>query len=210
MSSAIALWHKACVIASRALDLRGDGGTSPARLRFSDVTMVVDAFKLACNDQGELYAPSHQGRMLRQFFDLLDFARREGIAGDLSPRFVRHPGHHSIKWVDRPGQPLPAQPGSAVRGQPLAIAGPQHRPGRNDRPADRNRRVNRARHLTLRTQKPVMTRKDAARRTRMLAARSGQRRRRHPRPPHHFRQHLDVHASQLAACIHNNPSGSTS
>jgi integrase len=62
--------------------------------------MVVDAFKLACGDKGELYAPSHQGRMLRQFFDLLDFARREGIAGDLSPRFVRHPGHHSIKQVD--------------------------------------------------------------------------------------------------------------
>jgi integrase len=92
--------HKACVIASQALGLRGDGGASPARLRFSDVTMVVDAFKLACNDEGELYAPSHQGRLLRQFFDLLDFARREGIAGELSPRFVRHPGYHSIQRVD--------------------------------------------------------------------------------------------------------------
>lgn len=92
--------HKACVIASRALDLRGDGGTSPARLRFSDVSMLVDAFKLACNDKGGLYAPSHQDRLLRDFFDLLDFARREGTAGDLSPRFARHPGYHSIQRVD--------------------------------------------------------------------------------------------------------------
>lgn len=92
--------HKACVIASRALDLRGDGGADPALLRFSDVTVVVDAFKLASSEDGQLYAPSHQGRLLRQFFDLLDFARREGIAGELSPRFVRHPGYHAIKRVD--------------------------------------------------------------------------------------------------------------
>jgi hypothetical protein len=31
---------------------------------------------------------------------MLDFGRREGGAGDLSPRFVRHPGHHTIKRVD--------------------------------------------------------------------------------------------------------------
>jgi len=92
--------HKACVIASGALGLRGDCGASPDRLRFSDVTMVVDAFKLACSDKGGLYAPSHQAGLLRDFFDLLDFARREGIAGDLSPRFVRHPGYHSIPRVE--------------------------------------------------------------------------------------------------------------
>jgi len=92
--------HKACVIASRALDLRGDGGTSPDRLRFSDVTMVVDAFKLARGGKGEPYAPSHQDRLLREFFDLLDFARREGIAGGLSPRFARDPRHHAIRQVD--------------------------------------------------------------------------------------------------------------
>jgi integrase len=83
--------HKACVIASRALDLRSDGGANPARLRFSDVTMVVDAFRAARNEKD---------RLLRDFFALLDFARREGTAGGLSPRFIRHPGHHSIKQAD--------------------------------------------------------------------------------------------------------------
>jgi integrase len=92
--------HRACVIASRALGLRGDGGASPARLRFSDVTVVVDAFKLACTEGGRLHAPSQQGRLLRCFFDLLDFARREGIAGGLSTRFVLHPGHHVIQRPD--------------------------------------------------------------------------------------------------------------
>jgi integrase len=93
-------WHKACVIASKALELRGDGGANPAALRFSDVTMIVDAFKLACDENGELYAPSHQRHLLRHFFDLLDFGRREEIAGDLAPRFVPHPGHHTIKDVE--------------------------------------------------------------------------------------------------------------
>jgi hypothetical protein len=93
-------WHKACVIASRALELRPDHGSDPSKLRFSDVTMVVDAYKLAHNNAGELYAPSHQGHLLGHFFDLLDFGRREGVAGDLSPSFVRHPGHHTIKQVD--------------------------------------------------------------------------------------------------------------
>src|ERR1700677_1127669 len=83
-----------------ALDLRSDGGANPAGLRFSDVTMVVDAFKLAGKENGELYAPYYQSCLLRGFFDLLDFGRREGIAGELSPRFVRHPGHHAIKRVD--------------------------------------------------------------------------------------------------------------
>jgi integrase len=92
--------HKACVVASRALGLRGDAGMSPDRLRFSDVTMVVDAFKVARSVKGELYAPSHQDRLLREFFDLLDFARREGIAGGISPRFARDPRHHAIRQVD--------------------------------------------------------------------------------------------------------------
>ncbi|RNL71311.1 hypothetical protein [Streptomyces sp. I6] len=35
-----------------------------------------------------------------QFFDLLDFGRREGVLDGLSPRFVRHPDHHTIKKVD--------------------------------------------------------------------------------------------------------------
>jgi len=92
--------HKACVIASRALALRGDGGADPSGLRFSDVTVVIDAFRLADDDEGGLYAPSYQDRLARDFFDLLDFARREGIAGDLSPRFARHPGHHVIRGID--------------------------------------------------------------------------------------------------------------
>lgn len=108
--------HKACVIASGALGLRGDGGASPDRLRFSDVTMVVDAFKLARSGKGKLYDPSHQAGLLRDFFDLLDFARREGIAGDLSPRFVRHPGHHSIPRVeDNEGEIGKAIPDVVIR-----------------------------------------------------------------------------------------------
>jgi integrase len=92
--------HLACVIASRALDLRPGGGADPGKLRFSDVTVVVDGFKAACDKKGEVYARSHQGQLLAHFFDLLDFGRREGVVDGLSPRFVRHPGQHTIRPVD--------------------------------------------------------------------------------------------------------------
>ncbi|USQ85807.1 site-specific integrase [Streptomyces phaeoluteigriseus] len=100
LSKDLRQWHRACVIASSALALRRDGGADPSQLRFSDVTVVVDAFKLAHNDKGELYAASHQAHLLAHFFDLLEFGHREEVAGELSPTFVRHPGHHSIKRVD--------------------------------------------------------------------------------------------------------------
>ena len=60
-------WHLSCVIASRALDLRPGGGNDPAKLQFSYVTAVVDAFKLARDKRGELYAPSHQRHLLAHF-----------------------------------------------------------------------------------------------------------------------------------------------
>jgi integrase len=92
-------WHTSCVIASRALEVRPGGGADPGKLRFSDVTAVVEAFRLSRAQNGELYAPSHQRHLLGSFFDLLDFGRREGVADDLSPRFVRHAGH-AIRDVD--------------------------------------------------------------------------------------------------------------
>jgi hypothetical protein len=61
------------------------------------VTAVAEAFKLSRTQKGALYAASHQRHLLGNFFDLLDFGRREGVADNLSPRFVRHPGIHTIK-----------------------------------------------------------------------------------------------------------------
>jgi integrase len=92
--------HAACVVASRALDLRPEGGADPGKLRFSDVTAVVEGFRRAVNKKGEPYSSSHQGHLLAHFFDLLEFGRREGVLDTLSPRFVRHPGHHAIKRVE--------------------------------------------------------------------------------------------------------------
>jgi integrase len=38
--------------------------------------------------------------LLVNFFDLLEFGRREEVLDHLSPRFTRHPGLHTIKRVD--------------------------------------------------------------------------------------------------------------
>ncbi|GAA1240341.1 tyrosine-type recombinase/integrase [Streptomyces rhizosphaericus] len=92
--------HWACVIASRALQLRSGGGEDPGKLQFSDVTAVVDAFRTARGRQGDVYSSTTQIKRAAQFFNLLDFGRREGILDGLSPRFVRHPNHHTIKKVD--------------------------------------------------------------------------------------------------------------
>ncbi|MBC9731466.1 tyrosine-type recombinase/integrase, partial [Streptomyces sp. TRM68367] len=90
----------ACVIASRALELRPGGGDDPGKLQFSDVTAIVDAFRTARGRQGKVYASTTLVKRAGQFFDLLDFGRREGVLDDLSSRFVRHPDHHTIKKVD--------------------------------------------------------------------------------------------------------------
>lgn len=99
-SHSLLRWHTACVVASRALESRPGGGHDSGVLRFSDVTAVVDGFKVAPNKKGEPYSPSYQNHLLVNFFELLEFGRREEILDDLSPRFVRHPGHHTIKPVD--------------------------------------------------------------------------------------------------------------
>jgi integrase len=100
VSQSLRRHHGACVIASRALDLRLEGGAAQGKLRFSDVTAVVEGFKGAVTKKGEPYSSSYQGHLLANFFDLLEFGRREGVLDALSPRFVRHPGHHTIKQVE--------------------------------------------------------------------------------------------------------------
>jgi hypothetical protein len=93
-------YHWACVVASRALEPRPGGGNDPGKFQFSDVTAVVDAFRGASSRRGDAYAATTRIRSAAQFFDLLDFGRREGVLDGLSPRFVRHPDHHTIKRVD--------------------------------------------------------------------------------------------------------------
>jgi integrase len=92
--------HWACVIASRALRLRPGGGDDPSQLQFSDATAVVDAFRISRGRTGTVYARTTQIRRANQFFDLLDFGRREGVLDGLSSRFARHRQHHTIKRVD--------------------------------------------------------------------------------------------------------------
>lgn len=115
-SQTLRRWHTACLIASRALESRPDGGAHPGKLRFSDVTAVVEGFKRAVRKNGELYSSSFQGHLLVNFFDLLEFGRREGVLDGLSPRFVRHPGHHTIKVVEENEEEIgKAIPESVIR-----------------------------------------------------------------------------------------------
>lgn len=64
------------------------------------MTAVVGAFRTARGRRCEVHSSTTQIKRAAQFFNLLDFGRREGALDDLSPRFVRHPDHHTIKKVD--------------------------------------------------------------------------------------------------------------
>lgn len=115
-SQTLRRWHTACVIASRALQARPDASADPGKLRFSDVTAVVEGFKRAVNKNGELYSSSFQGHLLVNFFDLLEFGRREGVLDGLSPRFVRHPAQHTIKRIEENEEEIgKAIPESVIR-----------------------------------------------------------------------------------------------
>lgn len=57
-------------------------------------------FRTAHGSTGTVFARTAQIKRANQFFDLLDFGRREGVLDDLSSRFARHPQHHAIKRVD--------------------------------------------------------------------------------------------------------------
>ncbi|KDN74255.1 hypothetical protein DF19_32965 [Streptomyces olindensis] len=82
-------------LASRALAQR-PGSDDPARLRYDDVTAVVDAFRTALKLDGELAGWTYRMSIASHFFALIDYGRRSGAAADLSAAFVRDPATHRI------------------------------------------------------------------------------------------------------------------
>ncbi|MFE9009414.1 tyrosine-type recombinase/integrase [Streptomyces sp. NPDC007875] len=82
-------------LASRALALR-PGTDDPARLRYDDVTAVVEAFRTALKLDGERAGWNYRMSIASHFFALIDYGRRSGAANNLSAAFVRDPAAHRI------------------------------------------------------------------------------------------------------------------
>jgi integrase len=86
---------RAVELASRALAQR-PGTDDPARLRYDDVTAVVEAFRTAPKLDGQLAGWNYRMSIASHFFALIDYGRRSGAADDLSAAFVRDPAAHRI------------------------------------------------------------------------------------------------------------------
>ncbi|MBZ6107424.1 site-specific integrase [Streptomyces olivaceus] len=82
-------------LASRALAPR-PGTNDPARLRYDDVTAVVEAFRTALKLNGEPAGWNYRMSIASHFFALIDYSRRSGTTENLSAAFVRDPATHRI------------------------------------------------------------------------------------------------------------------
>ncbi|MEU6370314.1 site-specific integrase [Streptomyces sp. NPDC046931] len=82
-------------LASRALVPR-PGTDDPTRLRYDDVTAVVEAFRTALKLDGEPAGWNYRMSIASHFFALIDYGRRSGAADNLSAAFVRDPAAHRI------------------------------------------------------------------------------------------------------------------
>ncbi|MGW1929963.1 DUF6262 family protein [Streptomyces sp. NPDC001919] len=82
-------------LASRALAPR-PGTDDPTRLRYDDVTAVVEAFRTALKLDGEPAGWNYRMSIASHFFALIDYSRRSGTTENLSAAFVRDPATHRI------------------------------------------------------------------------------------------------------------------
>ncbi|WP_461091563.1 hypothetical protein [Streptomyces incanus] len=82
-------------LASRALAPR-PGTDDPARLRYDDVTAVVESFRTALKLDGEPAGWNYRMSIASHFFALIDYSRRSGTTENLSAAFVRDPATHRI------------------------------------------------------------------------------------------------------------------
>lgn len=82
-------------LASQALASR-PGTDDPAKLRYDDVTAVVEAFRSALKQNGDPAGWSYRTSIAGHFFALIDYGHRSGAADEVSPAFARDRVAHRI------------------------------------------------------------------------------------------------------------------
>ena len=84
---------RACLAASRALQVRPGGGEDPAALAFADMNAVVDTFRHLPKLDGNPMSNKARGALLSFFFKVLDYNRAAGHLDGMSASFARHSSH---------------------------------------------------------------------------------------------------------------------
>ncbi|MDX3634465.1 tyrosine-type recombinase/integrase [Streptomyces europaeiscabiei] len=89
----------AASIASTALADRPQSD-KPENLSMSDMSAVVDAFRVAKRSDGRDYSTSHRRSLLRLWRTFLEYARQAGMMDHVPGGFALNPRYHSIAAVE--------------------------------------------------------------------------------------------------------------
>ncbi|MFD6998748.1 tyrosine-type recombinase/integrase [Streptomyces mirabilis] len=89
----------AASIASTALANRSYGD-KPEKLSMSDMSAVVDAFRVVKRVDGRDYSTSHRRSLLRLWRTFLEYARQAGVMDHVPGGFALNPKYHSIAAVE--------------------------------------------------------------------------------------------------------------
>jgi integrase len=84
---------RACLAASRALDMRPGGGQDASVLVFADMNAVTDTFRHLPRLDGAPMGSKQRGALLSFFFKILDYGRAAGHLDGMSASFARHSSH---------------------------------------------------------------------------------------------------------------------
>ncbi|MGW3926490.1 tyrosine-type recombinase/integrase [Streptomyces microflavus] len=98
------------VVASQALYALPGGGMDPSVLRFADMDVIVDAFRVMPRLDGTEMGPNGKRLYLTGFFEVIDYGRRTELLDELSGRFARHSSHRipdKVQDEDEIGKAIP-------------------------------------------------------------------------------------------------------
>jgi integrase len=106
---------EACVLTSTVLHRQPGGGLDPSQVRFADMTLVVEGFRVMTRKDGNLFASKHRADCLSMLHNVLDFGRRAGLLNDLPGTFGRHKSLRIIREESNEDEIGKAIPESVIR-----------------------------------------------------------------------------------------------
>ncbi|MFE0771855.1 tyrosine-type recombinase/integrase [Streptomyces sp. NPDC058861] len=106
---------RAMVLASQALYELPGGGMDPTKLGFTDMDVVVDAFRNMTRANGTEMEVKGKRIYLTSFFDMLDYGRRTELLEQVPGAFARHSSHRIPETVQDDDEIGKAIPESVIR-----------------------------------------------------------------------------------------------
>ncbi|WP_175409048.1 tyrosine-type recombinase/integrase [Streptomyces sp. TRM64462] len=109
-SRALRYAFRGLVVASQALYGLPGGGMDPTKLAFADMDVIVDAFRVMPRWDGTDMGPKGKRLYLSNFFEVIDYGRRNGLLDQVPGPFARHSSHRipdEVQDEDETGKAIP-------------------------------------------------------------------------------------------------------